>query len=88
MYQECELPPSVRYSFCIRYSRAGKLWNFWDKLSQSLQTTSSTASSSSSILVKDAFTRPSFDMEKAYCDTKVDAMATQDYLSKGELEEA
>jgi hypothetical protein len=37
MYEECSLPPSVRYSFCIRYSRSGKLWNFWDKLSYSLK---------------------------------------------------
>lgn len=36
VYKKCELPPSVRYSFCIDYNRSGKLWNFWDKLSQSL----------------------------------------------------
>lgn len=36
VYKKCELPPSVRYSFCIDFNRSGKLWNFWDKLSQSL----------------------------------------------------
>ncbi|ODM99636.1 Myeloid differentiation primary response protein MyD88 [Orchesella cincta] len=40
VYKKCELPPSVRYSFCIDYNRSGKLWNFWDKLSQSLNVAS------------------------------------------------
>ncbi|CAG7834244.1 unnamed protein product [Allacma fusca] len=39
MYIRCELPPSVRYSFCLDYNRSGKLWNFWDKLSQSIKAT-------------------------------------------------
>jgi len=36
MYKRCALPPSVRYSFCLNFNRSGKLWNFWDRLSQSL----------------------------------------------------
>jgi len=35
-YKDCELPPSVRYSYCLSYERNNKLWNFWDKLAQSV----------------------------------------------------
>ncbi|CAL8082426.1 unnamed protein product [Orchesella dallaii] len=49
VYKKCELPPSVRYSFCIDYNRSGKLWNFWEKLSQSLTITSQCKDSNASL---------------------------------------
>jgi len=45
MYKRCERPMSVRYSYCLDYNRAGTLWNFWEKLSNSIISTPKTPSS-------------------------------------------
>lgn len=37
IYQQCERPPSVRHLFCIDFSRASRLYNVWDKLSDSIK---------------------------------------------------
>lgn len=31
------MPPELSYYFLLDYNRAGKLWNFWDKLRDSIQ---------------------------------------------------
>lgn len=51
IYKQCTLPPSVRYSFCLDYNRSSKLWNFWERLGQSLSTIPSSSSSTSQLLV-------------------------------------
>lgn len=52
MYKGCELPPSVRFSFCLDFNRSGKLWNFWDKLGQSLATARATTSSAVNVTIE------------------------------------
>ncbi|KAL0281098.1 UNVERIFIED_CONTAM: hypothetical protein PYX00_002193 [Menopon gallinae] len=37
LYEHCEIPPELSYYFLLDYNRAGKLWNFWDKLRDSIQ---------------------------------------------------
>lgn len=42
LYQRCQLPPELSYYFLLDFNRAGKLWNFWEKLRDSIQAPSST----------------------------------------------
>lgn len=37
LYEKCEVPPELSYYFFLDYNRASKLWNFWDKLRDSIQ---------------------------------------------------
>ncbi|XP_067010924.2 myeloid differentiation primary response protein MyD88 isoform X2 [Anabrus simplex] len=37
MYERCTLPLDLNYYFPLDYSRSGKMWNFWDKLYDSIQ---------------------------------------------------
>lgn len=39
LVEECALPPMLRYCFRLDYHRQNKLFNFWDKLDQSLKVT-------------------------------------------------
>jgi hypothetical protein len=41
MYQRCQLPPELTYYFWLDYSRAGKLYDFWTKLHNSIHSPSS-----------------------------------------------
>lgn len=41
LYQKCDLPPELSYYFLLDYSRAGLLWNFWEKLRDSIQSADS-----------------------------------------------
>ncbi|KDR16798.1 hypothetical protein L798_09515 [Zootermopsis nevadensis] len=41
MYQRCQLPPELTYYFWLDYSRAGKLYDFWTKLHNSVHSPSS-----------------------------------------------
>lgn len=45
MYQRCQLPPELTYYFWLDYSRAGKLYDFWTKLHNSIHSPSSVQSS-------------------------------------------
>nr|CAD7201539.1 unnamed protein product [Timema douglasi] len=38
LYQRCKLPPELSYYFFLDYTRSGKLWDFWTKLRDSIQT--------------------------------------------------
>lgn len=58
MYEQCELPPSVRYAFSIKYNRSGKLFNFWDRLSNSVRSPDPT---SSRALLPTSLASPKFD---------------------------
>jgi len=40
IYQKFLLPPQLNYYFVLDYTRSGRLWNFWDKLSQSVSSPS------------------------------------------------
>lgn len=37
LYEKCEIPLELRNYFMLDYNRAGKLWNFWEKLRDSIQ---------------------------------------------------
>lgn len=37
LYEKCEVPPELSYYFFLDYNRASKLWNFWEKLRDSIQ---------------------------------------------------
>ncbi|XP_071446600.1 myeloid differentiation primary response protein MyD88 [Hetaerina americana] len=37
LYQPCQLPPELSYYFLLDFNRAGKLWNIWEKLRDSIQ---------------------------------------------------
>lgn len=37
LYRECILPDTLRFYFVLNYYRAGKLYNFWDRLKDSLE---------------------------------------------------
>ncbi|GAB0091724.1 uncharacterized protein DMENIID0001_065890 [Sergentomyia squamirostris] len=39
LYENCILPPNLSFYFVLNYQRSGKLYNFWDKLKQSIQNT-------------------------------------------------
>jgi myeloid differentiation primary response protein MyD88 len=39
LVEECALPPMLRFCFRLDYYRQNKLFNFWDKLDQSLRVT-------------------------------------------------
>jgi len=41
MYKRCQLPPELTYYFWLDYSRAGKLYDFWMKLHNSIHSPSS-----------------------------------------------
>ncbi|KAG8238356.1 hypothetical protein J437_LFUL018800 [Ladona fulva] len=47
LYQRCQLPPELSYYFLLDYNRAGKFWNFWEKLRDSILAPNSAAVSSS-----------------------------------------
>lgn len=38
LYQKCTLPPELSYYFILDYNRAGKLWDFWGRLRDSVKT--------------------------------------------------
>lgn len=42
MYQRCQLPPELTYYYWLDYSRSGKLYDFWTKLHNSIQSASVT----------------------------------------------
>lgn len=42
MYQRCQLPPELTYYYWLDYARSGKLYDFWTKLHNSIQSASST----------------------------------------------
>ncbi|XP_046389681.1 myeloid differentiation primary response protein MyD88 isoform X1 [Ischnura elegans] len=42
LYQRCQLPPELSYYFLLDFNRAGKLWNVWEKLRDSIQAPSLT----------------------------------------------
>lgn len=37
IYKRCILPPQLNFYFSLHYENRGKLFNFWDKLQQSIQ---------------------------------------------------
>lgn len=37
IYKRCILPPQLNFYFSLHYENRGKLFNFWDKLEQSIQ---------------------------------------------------
>lgn len=37
LYRDCILPDTLRFYFVLNYIRAGNLFNFWDKLKESLE---------------------------------------------------
>lgn len=37
IYSSCKIPPELSCYFMLDYTKAGKLWNFWDKLYDSIQ---------------------------------------------------
>lgn len=39
IYSSCKIPPELSCYFMLDYTKAGKLWNFWDKLYDSIQVT-------------------------------------------------
>uniref|UniRef100_A0A1L8DAQ0 Tir domain protein n=1 Tax=Nyssomyia neivai TaxID=330878 RepID=A0A1L8DAQ0_9DIPT len=39
LYENCILPTNLSFYFLLNYQRSGKLYNFWDKLKQSIQNT-------------------------------------------------
>ncbi|XP_049942704.1 myeloid differentiation primary response protein MyD88 [Schistocerca serialis cubense] len=36
LYQKCQLPPELSYYFLLDFTRPGHLWNFWEKLHDSI----------------------------------------------------
>ncbi|XP_055920412.1 myeloid differentiation primary response protein MyD88 [Eupeodes corollae] len=38
LYEDCELPATLRFYFNLKYFKTGRLFNFWDKLSDSIRT--------------------------------------------------
>ncbi|XP_055686122.1 myeloid differentiation primary response protein MyD88 [Lutzomyia longipalpis] len=39
LYEKCILPPNLSFYFVLNYQTSGKLFNFWDKLKQSIRNT-------------------------------------------------
>lgn len=39
LYRQCVLPETLEFYFLLNYQRSGKLWNFWDKLKKSIEST-------------------------------------------------
>ncbi|XP_077282965.1 myeloid differentiation primary response protein MyD88 [Arctopsyche grandis] len=42
VYKDCKLPLPLSFYFLLHYERSGPLWNFWDKLRDSLKVTPQT----------------------------------------------
>lgn len=53
IYKKCILPPQLNFYFSLHYENRGKLFNFWDKLQQSIQSPDnySSATHTSSVAV-------------------------------------
>lgn len=37
LYRDCILPKTLKFYFVLNYIRAGNLYNFWDRLKESLE---------------------------------------------------
>lgn len=37
LYEPCELPQELRHTFMLKYQKSGKLYNFWDRLQDSIK---------------------------------------------------
>ena len=40
LYEKCQLPPQLKYMFILDYNRVGKMYDFWGRLRDSIQTPS------------------------------------------------
>lgn len=39
VYKKCEIPATLNYSFLLKYERSGRLFNFWEKLRDTIRDT-------------------------------------------------
>ncbi|EGI65212.1 PREDICTED: myeloid differentiation primary response protein MyD88 isoform X3 [Acromyrmex echinatior] len=71
IYKSCDLPFQLKYIFNLDYNRKG-LFDFWGRLRDSIQTSNSTATSSSTQIGNSSITQETTEIKKTFSDKYID----------------